>query len=112
MKRRNVQMAFVGEGLQSGDEDVEKLVEGDEAIDIDVTGGKVMVTVAAGTPDEQIFDDARTLGGELMLENGVRLSFQIESEAVGAQFTGTSSSTDRDDEHAGPSSLPDVPGGA
>ena len=112
MKRRNVQMAFVGEGLQSGDEDVENLVEGDEAVDVEVTGGKLMVTVPAGTPDEQIFEGARTLGGELLLENGTRLSFQIEADAVGAQFGLTRSSDEPEVEQGGPSSLPDVPGGA
>ena len=110
MKRRNVQSAFVGEGLPDPDEDAENLVEGDEAVDVKVTGGKLMVTVPAGTLDEQIFDQARTLGGELVLENGMRLSFQIESEAVGAQFT--VSRGPEDDSHVGLSSLPDVPGGA
>ena len=110
MKRRNVQMAFTGEGTTSGEVDVQNLVEGDEAVDVEVTGGKLMVEVPAGTPDEQIFDAASKLGGELVLENGMRLSFQIESEAVGAQFT--VSRGPEDDSHVGLSSLPDVPGGA
>ena len=110
MKRRNVQSAFVGEGLPDADEDVDNLVEGDEAVDVEVTGGKLMVTVRAGTPDEQIFDQARTLGGELVLENGTRFSFQIEGDAVGAQFTASQGT--EDDTHGGLSSLPDVPGGA
>ena len=110
MKRRNVQAAFVGEGLGAGQDDVENMVEGDEAVDIEVTGGKMMVVVPAGTPDEQIFDSASTVGGELILENGVRLSFQINTEATGAQFIATRQ--DEDDTHEGLSSLPDVPGGA
>ncbi len=110
MKRRNVQMAFVGEGPTSGDDDVENLVAGDEAIDIEVTGGKLMVVVPAATPDEQIFDSVSNLGGELILENGVRLSFEIKPEAVGAQFSATKQT--EEDSHEGLSSLPDVPGGA
>ena len=110
MKRRNVQSAFVGEGMPDPNEDADNLVDGDEAVDIEVTAGKLMVTVPAGTPDDQLFDGARTLGGELVLENGVRFSFQIEAEAVGAQFAARQSA--EDDTHVGLSSLPDVPGGA
>ena len=110
MKRRNVQMAFVGEGMTSGDEAVDQLVEGDEAVDVDVRGGKLMVVVPAGTPDEQIFDAASNLGGELALENGMRFSFTLEDAAVGAQFSATREA-DRADTHGGLSSLPDVPSG-
>src|SRR5688500_3019866 len=113
MKRRNVQMAFVGEGVSAADADdsVDNMVDGDEAVDIEVTGGKLMVTVPAGTPDEQVFDSARILGGELILENGLRLTFQIEDGATGAQFSAGQDSG-RDDCHEGLSSLPNVPGGA
>ena len=111
MKRRNVQMAFVGEGATASDMAPENMVQGDEAVDVEVTGGKLMIVVPAGTPDDQIFDDASTLGGELVLENGMRLTFEIKDEAVGAQFS-TSRATEHDDTHEGLSSLPDVPGGA
>jgi hypothetical protein len=111
MKRRNVQMAFVGEGMPNSDADAENLVEGDEAVDIEVTGGKLMIVVPATTADEEIFDKASTLGGELMLENGVRISFEIQEAAVGAQFT-ASRASETSDTHEGLSSLPDVPGGA
>src|SRR5437868_4948181 len=88
MKRRNVQMAFVGEGVNSNDDlAIDQLVDGDEAVDIDVRGGKLMVVVPAGTPDDQIFEAARNLGGELVLENGLRFSFTLEEAAVGAQFS-------------------------
>ncbi len=111
MKRRNVQMAFVGEGSTAADMGPENLVQGDEAVDIEVTGGKIMVVVPAGTPDDQIFDDASLFGGELELENGLRLSFEVKQDAVGAQFT-SSREKEREDTHVGLSSLPDVPGGA
>ena len=109
MKRRNVQMAFVGEGTSTDDLAPENIVDGDDAIDVMVTGGKLMVVAPAGTPDEEIFEKATTLGGELILENGLRLSFEIEGEAVGAQFTATAH-VDHDT-HNGLSTLPDVPGG-
>ncbi len=111
MKRRNVQMAFVGEGVTTADTGVENLVQGDEAVDVEVTGGKLMIVVPAGTPDEQIFEAASTIGGELVLENGLRFSFEIEEGATGAQFTATRDG-ERHDTHEGLSALPDVPGGA
>jgi hypothetical protein len=110
MKRRNVQMAFVGEGTPAHDADADTLVDGDEAVDIEVTGGKLMIVVPATTPDNEIFDKAATLGGELILENGLRLSFEINGDAIGAQFAATHQQA-QDDTHGGLSSLPDVPGG-
>jgi hypothetical protein len=109
MKRRNVQMAFVGEGTSSGDSAVEQLVEGDEAVDVEVRGGRMMIVVPAGTPDDQIFDAAKNLGGELVLEDGVRFSFTLEAAAVGAQFSATRDKQDAS--HEGLSSLPNVPSG-
>jgi hypothetical protein len=109
MKRRNVQMAFVGEGVDTGDDAVEQLVDGDEAVDVDVRGGKLMIVVPAGTPDDRIFDAAQRLGGELVLENGMRFSFTLENEAVGAQFSATREPPA--DTHEGLSSLPNVPSG-
>ena len=109
MKRRNVQMAFVGEGTSSGDLAVEQLVEGDEAVDVEIRGGKLMIVVPAGTPDDQIFEAAQNLGGELVLENGMRFSFTLEAAAVGAQFSATRD--EQDDTHEGLSSLPNVPSG-
>ena len=109
MKRRNVQMAFVGEGTNDGDEAVDQLVDGDEAVDIEVRGGKLMVVVPAGTTDDQIFEAARNLGGELVLENGMRFSFTLEDAAVGAQYSATHEKLD--DSHAGLSSIPNVPSG-
>lgn len=111
MKRRNVQMAFVGEGITTDDTSADNLVEGDEAVDVEVRGGKLMIVVPAGTPDDEIFEKASTLGGELELENGLRFSFEIKDGAVGAQFT-ASRVKERSDTHEGLSSLPDVPGGA
>ena len=68
-----------------------------------------LVVVPAGTPDDQIFEAAQNLGGELVLENGMRFSFTLEDAAVGAQFS--ASRNQEDDTHVGLSSLPDVPSG-
>lgn len=112
MKRRNVQLAFVGEGGTAANDDVaiDQMVDGDEAVDVEVRGGKLMLVVPAGTPDERIFDAATNLGGELVLENGLRFSFTVEEAAVGAQYSVTREQ--QDDDHVGLSSIPDVPGGA
>jgi hypothetical protein len=110
MKRRNVQMAFVGEGMTNSNAGAENLVEGDEAVDIEVSGGKLMIVVPAMTPDGELFDKASTLGGELVLENGLRFSFEINGDAVGAQFAATRTPPESDTQE-GLSSLPDVPGG-
>jgi hypothetical protein len=110
MKRRNVQLAFIGEGL-SGNDDVTGTVEGDEAIDITVTAGELQVIVPAGTPDAEMFTSAARLAGELVLENGLRFSFEIETGAEGAQFSVTPEGTRRE-EPPDLSSLPSVAGGA
>jgi hypothetical protein len=112
VKRRNVQLAFMGEGTVQDDREVESLVEGDEAVEIAVVSGSLTVVVPAGTPDEQIFDAATTLGGELVLENGATLGFEINDEATGAQFSSTAAGSRRTDPHEGLSSIPNVPSGA
>jgi hypothetical protein len=112
MKRRNVQMAFVGEGTTAAESSVEGLVEGDEAIDIEIRGGKLQVIVPAATPDERIFEVASLLGGELRLENGMTVTFEIKDGAEGAQFAAMSTSDEPGDTHTGLSSIPNIPGGA
>jgi nitrogen fixation protein len=111
VKRRNVQLAFEGEGSNPPMGAPDALVDGDEAIDIAVLGGKLMVVVPSRTPEERIFQDASMVGGELVLENGLRLSFEIKDEAVGALFS-TVHVGDQADTHPGLSGLPHVPSGA
>jgi hypothetical protein len=109
VKRRNVQEAFVGEPTGDPHQSLDNYAEGDEAVDIAVRGGKVQLLVPAGTPDGDVFERQTFLGGELELEDGRVLSFQIQASAVGAQ-----ASVLRADEHdrgVGLSSIPDVPGG-
>ena len=109
MKRRNVQEAFVGEPTANPTEPLDHYAEGDEAVDIEVRGGKLLVVVPAGTPDGEVFDKHTFLGGELELEDGRVLSFQIQDGAVGAQATLRAVS--ERDRGEGLSSIPNVPGG-
>ena len=109
MKRRNIQEAFVGEPTGDPTEHLEHYAEGDEAVDVEVRGGKVMLVVPSGTPDPDVFEHHTYLGGELELEDGRVLSFEIQDGAVGAQAS-IKAAGERD-RGAGLSSIPDVPGG-
>ena len=60
--------------------------DGDDAVEFDLRGGRVMITVPAATPDEQVLEQQGYLTGELILEDGRRLSFEIQDGAVGAQW--------------------------
>ena len=90
MKRRNIQMAFVGEGGGPTPEDATAILEGDEAVDLKVISGLLRVVVPAGKPDRKLFDDASVLGGELVLENGQRFTFEIQEDAEGALYSASS----------------------
>ena len=109
MKRRNVQEAFVGEPTGDPTQSLDNYAEGDEAVDIDVRGGKIQVLVPAGTPDDDIFESHTFLGGDLELEDGRILTFQIQDGAVGAQAAVRA--VDERDRGVGLSSIPNVPGG-
>lgn len=88
MKRQNVQDAFAGEG-NPHQEGVRVAETGDEAVELTVKSGHVLVVVPAGTPDDQIFDAHDRILGELHLENGTVLSFTIEDGATGANVATT-----------------------
>ena len=109
MKRRNVQEAFIGEPTGDPMQSLDNYAEGDEAVDIAVRSGKVQLLVPAGTPDDDVFEAQTFIGGELVLEDGRILSFQIQEDAVGAQVAVRSD--DQMDRGVGLSSIPDVPGG-
>src|SRR3954468_8350327 len=109
VKRRNVQEAFVGEPTGDPTQSLDNYADGDEAVDIDVRGGKVQLLVPAGTPDDDVFESHSFLGGELVLEDGRVLSFQIQDGAVGAQAAVHASR--EQDSGTDLSSIPDVPGG-
>jgi hypothetical protein len=109
VKRRNVQEAFVGEPTGDPTQSLDNYAEGDDAVDIAVRGGKVQLLVPAGTPDDAVFESQTFLGGELVLEDGRVLSFQIQAEAVGAQVAVHAAG--EQPSVADLSSIPDVPGG-
>jgi hypothetical protein len=109
MKRRNVQEAFIGEPTGDPTQHLDNYAEGDESVDVEVRGGKVMLLVPSGTPDGDVFERRTFLGGELELEDGRVLSFEIQDGAVGAQAA--VKSPDERDRGVGLSSIPDVPGG-
>jgi hypothetical protein len=85
MKRRNVKQAFVGEpnpnqeGLSAED-------EGEDAVEFDVQRGRIMVKVPAAVSDDQVLENQGYLSGELVLEDGRTLSFEIQEDAVGGQW--------------------------
>ena len=99
----------MGEPTGDPTQSLDNYAEGDEAVDIGVRGGKVQLLVPAGTPDGDVFDAQTFLGGELELEDGRVLSFQIHDGAVGAQAAVHSG--EEPDRGVGLSSIPDVPGG-
>ena len=57
MKRRNVQEAFVGEPTGDPAQSLDNYAEGDEAVDVEVRGGKVQLIVPAGTRKTISFAD-------------------------------------------------------
>jgi hypothetical protein len=85
MKRRNVQQAFIGEPDPS-QEGIEAMGEGDDAVEYDVRVGRIVVTVPAATPDDKVFEQQGYLSGELTLEDGRTLTFEIQDGAEGAQW--------------------------
>ncbi len=114
MKRRNVQQAFVGEPDPS-QEGLAAQDDGEDAVEYDVQGGRVMVTVPATTPDEEVLQRQGYLSGEVTLEDGRTLTFEIQDGAVGAQWNvlesqPARSTDDPDRDNVGLSTL-EPPGG-
>jgi hypothetical protein len=108
VKRQNIQDAFVGEG-NPHQEGMRVADSGDEAVELNVLRGRVLVVVAAGTPDDQIYDAQERVLGELHLEDGTVLSFTIEDGATGAQIGTTREDNKKESsQHEGLSSI-DVP---
>jgi hypothetical protein len=108
VKRQNIQDAFVGES-NPHQEGVRVAETGDEAVELNVIHGRVLVVVPAGTPDADIYEAQERVLGELQLEDGTVLSFTIEDGATGAQI-GTRRVAHRKEsaQHEGLSSI-DVP---
>ena len=94
MKRQNVQDAFVGEG-NPHQEGVRVAETGDEAVELNVVKGRVLIVVPAGTADGDIYDQQERILGELQLEDGTVLSFTIEDGATGANVATTRQASGR-----------------
>ncbi|HEY2598386.1 MAG TPA: hypothetical protein VGJ79_07895 [Candidatus Dormibacteraeota bacterium] len=109
MKRRNVQEAFIGEPTGDPTQSLDNYADGDEAVDISVRGGMIQLLVPSGTADDAVFEAHTFLGGELELEDGRILSFQIQDGAVGAQAALVQRV--EQNRNVGLSSIPDVPSG-
>jgi len=106
VKRRNVQQAFTGEPDPT-QEGIEAAVQGEDAVEIEIRGGRLLTTVDHTTPDDAVLEHHGYLSGELVLEDGRRLTFEIQDGAVGAQW----SVTDVEQEHFVGLSALDNPGG-
>ncbi|HEU5318242.1 MAG TPA: hypothetical protein VFX49_19170 [Chloroflexota bacterium] len=98
MKRQNVQDAFTGEG-NPHQEGIRVSATGDEAIELDVVRGRVLVVVPAGVPDDQLFEHQERVLGELHLEDGTILSFTIEDGASGAHIGTTKANNSKESRH-------------
>jgi hypothetical protein len=108
MKRQNVQDAFAGEG-NPHQEGVRVATTGDEAVELQVLSGRVLVVVPAGTADGDIFDLQERVLGELHLEDGTVLSFTIEDGATGAHIGTTRAGSRKESAHHEGLSSIDVP---
>ena len=108
MKRQNVQDAFTGES-NPHQEGIRVSATGDEAVELEVVRGRVLVVVPAGVADDQLFEHQERVLGELHLEDGTVLSFTIEDGATGAHIGTTRADNSKESRrHEGLSSL-DVP---
>ena len=86
---------------------------GDEAVELTVVRGRVLVVVPAAAPlvapEQQLFDAQQRVLGELHLEDGTVLSFTIEDGATGAHIGTTREGTRKESAHHEGLSSIDVP---
>jgi hypothetical protein len=84
MKRWNLREAFIGEPSLEA-EGTRRLREGQDAVELDVTGGKVTLVVSASTPDGAVFQPqafAQSSTWEIELEGGLVATFQLPEDAI------------------------------
>ncbi|HEY8475340.1 MAG TPA: hypothetical protein VIN09_00580 [Chloroflexota bacterium] len=84
MLRLNVRAAFLGEPTAS-QEGIEA-EDATEAVVLKVRGGQVVLLLRPGAPEGSLLDHCEWLRGELHLENGRVLVFEIHDGAEGAFF--------------------------
>lgn len=85
MKRLSIQDSFIGEG-NPNQEGVRASSSGEDAVELAITGGRILIVVPSGTPDDQVFEAQERVLGEILLEDGTTLSFTIEDDSTGAQI--------------------------
>jgi hypothetical protein len=86
VKRLSVQDAFVGEP-DSNQEGIDAVSSGQDAVELEIRGGRLLTTIDHETPDDQALEHHGYLSGELILEDGRHLTFEIHDGAEGAQWT-------------------------
>jgi hypothetical protein len=81
MKHSNMQQAFVGEDDRSSSNfSTER--EGNEQIVLNVTGGTISLVVDGQVPDEEVFESFTHIQGEIALEGGKVLRFQVYGDSA------------------------------
>jgi hypothetical protein len=86
MKRWNLREAFIGEPSMER-EGTRRHHEGYDAVELEVTGGKVTLVVPASTPDGAVFRSGafgQSSTWELHLEGGWVVTFQMPEDHLGA----------------------------
>ena len=89
MKRINIKQAFVGE--PNPDQEGIAAEASDEQVQYGVKSGTFSLVVHSNVPDDQVFSNYGTISGELMLDDGTTVSFEIPDGVDGVTFMFNSS---------------------
>ncbi len=84
MKRINIKQAFVGE--PNPDQEGIAAEASDEQVQYEVRSGTFSLVVPSDVADDQVFDNYGTISGELLLDDGTKVSFEIPEGVDGVTF--------------------------
>ncbi len=84
MKRINIKQAFIGE--PNPDQEGIAVEASDEQMQYEVKSGTFSLVVHSDVPDDQVFSNYGTISGELLLDDGTKVSFQIPDGVDGVTF--------------------------